>query len=171
MTELVNDPWIVFGCKLSEEFFTNHRDTMPEDPYDVWRKNEINYFLFAFTLWAARQKFRIKKGVEFEIRAVKYLGNVKRNLNDSVQIGNYSDDEIFSYDVYKDREKEYTSLLTKGSSSIFGAIVGSIFQPACKAFVLHSCKRYIFSERDLVKIFHPWLIEKGMEFDKNIPYT
>jgi hypothetical protein len=68
------------------------------------------------------------------------------------------------------REQEYLSLLMKGSGSLFSAITGSPFKQACKSFISYSSKRYIFSESDLVKIMHPWVLEKGMEFDKKIDF-
>ncbi|MCD4720422.1 MAG: hypothetical protein K8S13_11275 [Desulfobacula sp.] len=170
MTEWVDDPWIGFGCEMAEEFFSNHRETIPEDPHNVWDENEIGYFCFAFALWAAQSKFKLKKGTVFNDRALQYCANVESAMNDSEQIEG-DDSEKSNCDVYKIREQEYVSLLMKGSGSLFGAITGSPFKRACKSFVSHACKRYIFSERDLVKIIHPWLVEKGMEFDKKIDFT
>jgi len=110
-----------------------------------------------------------KKGEASNNRVLEYRANVEGAMNDSEQIeGN--DTEESGYDLYKIREQEYLSLLMKGSGSLFGAITGSPFKQACKSFVSHACKRYIFSEKDLVKIIHPWLIEKGMQFDKKIDF-
>lgn len=168
MSDWVDDPWIEFGCNMGEEFFKNHRETMPEDPHNVWKENEIGYFCFAFTLWAAQSKFNLKKRATFNDRALQYRANVAKATNASEQIEDF---EKLNYDDYRIREKEYMSLLNKGSGSLFGFITGSIFKPASKLFVSYACKRYIFSERDLVKIIHPWLVEKGIEFDNNIDFT
>lgn len=163
MTEWIDDPWIEFACdEMLEEFIRNHRQTMPEDPLSVWKESEIGYFCFSFTLWAAQSKFKLKKGNLFNERVSEYRANVKAGMKDSEQ-SNYS--------VYEIREKEYVSLLMKGTGSLFGVISGSPFKQACKAFVENACKRYIFSARDLVNIIHPWLIEKGMAFDQKINFT
>ncbi|MEA2039712.1 MAG: hypothetical protein U9N82_07740 [Thermodesulfobacteriota bacterium] len=173
MDEWVDDPWIDFASEMMEEFFSNHRETMPEDPYNVWDGNEISYFCLAFAFWAAQLKFKLNKGTAFNNRALQYRANVESGIsamNNPEQIER-DDNEKSSYNVYKMREQEYVSLLMKGSGSLFGAITGSIFKQACKSFVSHACKRYIFAARDLVKIIHPWLIEKGMEFNKKINFT
>jgi hypothetical protein len=68
---------------MAEEFFSNHRQTMPEDPHDVWYETEIGYFCFAFVLWAAQSKFKLKKGTAFNARAIEYRANVKRAMTDS----------------------------------------------------------------------------------------
>ena len=170
MTEWVDDPWIGFGCEMAEDFFSNHRETMPEDPHNIWDENEIGYFCFAFALWAAQSKFKLKKRTDFNDRALQYRANVECAMDDSGFIG-LDDSEKSNYDVYKKREQEYVSLLMKGSGSLFSAIILSPFKRACKSFVSYACKRYIFSESDLVKIIHPWLVEKRMEFDKKIAFT
>jgi hypothetical protein len=35
------DPWIIGASEMAEEFFQNHRATMPEDPHDIWDDNEV----------------------------------------------------------------------------------------------------------------------------------
>jgi len=170
MVNWTDDPWIGFACEMGEEFFRKHRETMPENPHNVWNENEISYFCFSFTLWAAQSKFKLKKSMDFTNRASQYDQNVNQAMNTSENIDGENSNKS-NYNEYKKREQEYISLLMKGSSSLFSTITGSIFKKACKAFVSHACKRYIFSARDLVKIIHPWLIEKGMEFDQKIDFT
>jgi len=170
MMDWIDDPWIGFAAEMAEDFFRNHKETMPEDPHRVWDENEVGYFCFAFAFWAAQSKFKFKKGAAFNDRARQYNANVERGMNDNEYM-EQDDSENANYDVYKARKEEYVALLTKGTSSFFAAITRSPFKRACKAFVSHACKRYIFSESDLVKIIHPWLLEKGMEFDKKIDYA
>ena len=83
----------------------------------------------------------------FDERVSEYRENLKACMKDSADQSNYS--------VYEIREKEYLSLLIKGTGSLFGVISGSPFKQACKAFVENACKRYIFSAKDLVNIIHP----------------
>jgi hypothetical protein len=161
--EWIDDPWIEFACdEMMEEFIKNHGATMPEDPLNVWKESEIGYFCFSFTLWAAEAKFKLKRGSSFSERVSEYRANVKVGMKDS---------EESNYSVYEQREAEYISLLKKGTRSIWGTISGSPFKQACRAFVGNACKRYIFSEKDLVKIISPWLIEKGMSFDRKVGFS
>lgn len=162
MTEWIDDPWIEFAVEeMLEEFIRNHRQTMPEAPLSVWKEPELGYFFFSFTLWASQSKFKMKYANLYNERVVEYHDNIKVSMKDSNQ-SNYS--------VYEIREKEYLSLLTKGTGSLLGAISGAPFKPACKVFVDNSCARYVFSARDLVNIIHPWLIEKGMAFDQRVNF-
>ena len=172
MSEWNDDPWIQFGNEIGEEFYSYHRETTPEDPHDVWDENEVTYFFFAFTLWAAQSKFKLKQGSIFNDRATEYSVNVKKLIECCVQNPIEGDDsEDLDYNIYKIREQEYVPLLMKGSSSIFSTISASQFKQALKSFLSHTCKRYIFSEKDLVKIINGWLIQKGMKFDKKIDFT
>lgn len=160
MSEWIDDTWLEFAIdEMLEEFLKNHSQTMPENPLNVWKETELGYFCFAFTLWAAQSKFKMKNANIFNERVEEYHENLKASMKDSDQE---------NYSAYEIREKEYLALLTKGASSLFGAISGSPFKPACKALVENACKRYIFSAKDLVNIIHPWLIEKGMAFDQRI---
>jgi len=157
------DPWIIFSGEMAEEFFRRHRETMPENPHDVWDSNEVLFFCYAFGLGAARFNFKAKNRASFSQREARYIDFFR-------QMDGARDESGGLGDLFWKRFYEYSSLLDKGTGSFFSALTGSVFKPACKAFVSNSCKRYIFSHKDLVGIISPWLTEKSMEFDKNVAF-
>jgi hypothetical protein len=63
--EWYEDRWVEAASEMVEGFFQNHRDTMPEDPHDVWDENEVGYFMFSFLLWSAQTKFGLKHDKDF----------------------------------------------------------------------------------------------------------
>ncbi len=169
MAEWYEDPWIEKAGEMGEEFFQNHRATMPEDPHDVWNDNEIEYFSFAFVLWSAQTKFKLKHGSQFLPRAQQYRMNIKVCMEESPKGWEEENDIVHAdFETYLNREKIYIPALMKSSASLFKTLTGSTMKEATKLFLNNACKRFIFSENDLVKIIAPWLIDKNVEFQKNL---
>jgi hypothetical protein len=167
--EWYEDPWIETASEMAEEFFQNHRENMPEDPHEVWDENEVGYFMFSFLLWNAQTKFGLKQGEDFVKRAEQYRRNIQVSYEDSKK--GWVDDSIIEHPDYSDylsREQEYVPTLMKSSASPLKSLTGSIMQPVCKLFLDKACKRFVFSERDFVKTISPWLMDKHIEFEKNL---
>ncbi|MFH2218351.1 MAG: hypothetical protein ABII68_01665 [Pseudomonadota bacterium] len=171
MSDWFEDPWIKFALNMGEDFFRYHNENLPEEAEHVWNENEFVYFCYAFTLYAARLKFERKMGKAFSDREAQYKENIKKEMDYTAQNPIEGLDlEKANYSVYKKREQEYLSLLFKGSGSILSTISMSPFKKACKPFVSYSCKRYIFPGKELIKIVHSWLVEKGIDFEKRIDF-
>ena len=175
MNEFHEDTWLSKAFEMAEEFFEMHRETMPEDPHDVWKENETIYFTLSFVLWSARTKFELRYGKQFLERANQYRKNVKAFIEmpelsadhwvDGV-IPDEDEDEICEYETYLAREKIYIPVLTKSSSNLLKTITGSNMKNASKVFVDSACKQFVFSANDLVKIIGHWLIDKNVEFQR-----
>ena len=158
--QLYEDPWFAFQGQMAEDFFKYHRDNMPENPHDVWKIEEVMKFCYAFTLFAAEMKFKRKHAATFLNREMMYKSILMVPLDQdgsgetlSCILGGY---------------EQYVQSFKSGFSSIFSAITKGVYKPACKIFVNNACKRYIFSERDMVKIVTYWITDKNMEFDKTV---
>ena len=86
MSEWIDDTWLEFAIdEMLEEFLKNHSQTMPENPLNVWKETELGYFCFAFTLWAAQSKFKMKNANIFNERVEEYHENLKASMKDSDQ--------------------------------------------------------------------------------------
>ena len=166
------DPWIEKAGKMVEAFFQLHRDTMPEDPYANWDENEVVYFMLSFVLWNARIKFRLKDRKFFLARAEQYRQNIQSSFEEG--FGAWVDGSSLSledYETYLSRENEYMSALMKSSPSLFKSIAGSTMKAGCNLFIDNACKRYVFSKKDFVKIISPWLVNKNIEFWRDLRFS
>jgi len=162
MDDWYEDSWIDKANEMGEEFFRNHRDTTPEDPHDVWEENEITYFMYFFVLWSAQTKFRLKDKKRFLARAKRYRQNIQISFEEAPEGWADTSDMTFAdYETYLSREKEYMSVL-------FKTLTSSAMKAACKLFIDNACKRYIFSEKDLIKIITSWLVNKNIEFQRDL---
>lgn len=166
----LDDKWIESSSNIIEAFYKYHRKFLPENPHDVWDEEEIGYFLFSFTLWSAQTKFKLKHKNQFLERASMYRKNI-------VALSDYSpnnedfvapESDTFDYSTYLKREQEYLSLLMSSSASLFKTILGSTMKPALRVFLGYACKRFVYSEKDLISIFSKWLNQKHMENMENL---
>ena len=165
------DSWIIGASEMAGEFFQNHRATMPEDPHDIWDDNEVGYFTFAFVLWSAQTKFKLKYGEQFLERVEQYRQNVRTCIKKSAN--GWEDDPDVSHMDYAtclNREKLYVPVLMKSSTRLLKALTGLTMEAACKAFIDLACKRFIFSQNNLIKIISPWLVGKNIEFQRDLEF-
>jgi hypothetical protein len=171
ITPWLGDPWIQFAVNMWAEFCKKHEETLPMHPRQAWNMVELGHFCFAFTVWAAQQKFIRKAAPTFGGRTEMYRTHVPSVFEDIVN-EDAPQDEILSatFDIYLERETEYVFLLTKGAGSIFHVLGGSTFKLASHALVLHTCRHYVYSKDALVKVICPWLLEKGIEFKQEVQY-
>lgn len=106
------DPWIIFSGEMAEEFFRRHRETMPENPHDIWDSNEVLFFCYAFGLGAARFNFKAKNRASFPQREARYI--------DFFRQMDWARDESRGLGVlFWKRFYEYSSLFDKGTDSFF----------------------------------------------------
>ena len=165
------DPWIEKATEMGEGFFQHHRDTLPEDPHDVWDENEVIYFMFSFVLWNARIKFSLKDRKLFYTRAKQYRQNIVFSFEEGFK--GWVDESSVSledYEKYLNREKEYMSALMKSSPSLFKTLTRATMKAACKLFIDNACKRCMFPEKDLIKIISPWLVDKNIESWRDLEF-
>ena len=102
-------------------------------------------------------------------RAEQYRQNVKSSFEDESR--GWEDESSFEfgdYETYLRREKEYMTILMKCSPSLAKTITRSSMKAACKSFIDNSCKRYVFSKKDFVRIISPWLVNKNIEFQRDL---
>jgi len=178
MNDWYEDTWLLKALEMGEEFYGMHRETMPEDPHDVWKENEIGYFTNCFVLWSARTKFELKHGKQFLERANQYRKNIKacierpESADDWVDgvIPDKEEDEYYEYQTYLAREKIYIPVLMRSSASLLKTITGSNMKKACKIFIDNACKEYVFSANDLARIIGHWLIDKNVEFQRYLEF-
>ena len=168
MIDWFEDPWVMTALNMGEDFFQNHRETMPENPHNVWDEDETTYFVLTFFLWSAQTKFRLKFGDRFYERVEQYRNNIYACFSRMDDFETEKELSQADYDLYLEREKLYLPILMKSNASLLKTLTGSTMKEACKVFVNKACKRYIFSERDLVKIISPWLFNKNIEFQSSI---
>jgi len=133
------------------EFVGNHMKTMPEDVGDVWNLQEVEFFAISLASNNA------------------YMADINKFspyafLND-ILIPILSEGETIDFDLLEKRYFQYFALFRKGSSSFLRVLMLSCLKPAVEFLVENSCKKYIFSYRDLVKVLHPWVREKHIECD------
>jgi len=175
MKDWFEDPWLCKAAEMSEEFADYHYKSMPEDPHEVWEETELGYFMDAFLLWNAQTKFKLKREYKdrFDIRVEAFHENIRAAIADSLETQDhlFDDDAVRpNFTEYLEREKQYMDRLMKASSSIFRAASMSIMNPACNLFLDKACKRFIFSRRDLTKIIGRWLLDKGVEIEKELEF-
>ena len=136
MNDLFDEPWITQSGEMAEEFFQNHRATMPEDPHNVQDQTELVYFMWAFVFWSAQTKFKLKYRKKFLIRAEQFRKNIESALNEP---RDFWEDDIDlhqgDYATYLKREKLYVSILMKSTSSFFKTLTGSTMKEAVKALL------------------------------------
>ena len=158
----MDDPWVVFAGEMAEEFFRNHRETMPEDPHAVWNVEEVVVFCLAASLAGAKFNWAASRRESFIARENQLLSDLYSHAKQG------SGDEIV---LLRDRLTEYDRLFSKGANSFFSAITGSICKKAARAFVEHACKRYIYPEHMLVAGVDSWLVSKWREMDKTVAWS
>jgi hypothetical protein len=154
MTEELQDVWLLFGLNMAQDFNHYHQETMPEDFENVWDVDELLYFCIAFVLWAAKTKFINMQRIELKNRADLYRMNLALTL-DAYDETHKGSEGTFDYDDYLVRELEYVTLFDKGSRSLLRVVSLSALKPACESMVSHTCKRYVFSQKELLKFRTP----------------
>jgi hypothetical protein len=170
MTELLEDPWVKFGVTMVHDFSKYHQKTMPENFENVWDVAEIFYFCFAFVLWAAQTKFTSVKSEDLVNRAHRYRMCLSVTM-DAIMDAIDDSKELFDYDVYVVRELEYFTEFNQASRSLFRVVSLSALKPGCKFMVSKTCKRPIFSQKELVKRVNYWLTDKMLEFDRTVDFS
>jgi hypothetical protein len=164
-----DDPWIAEAGGITEEFFQNHRETMPEDPHEVWDENEVSYFAYSFVLWGAQTKFKLRHEKEFLARADEYRQNIQSFIDVSAR--GWADESkvtLPNYSTYLQRESVYLPSLMKSSASLLRTVTGITMRDPCKLFLENACKRFIYSESDFAKIIGPWLVEKNIDLQRRL---
>lgn len=170
MTEELQDAWILFGLNMVQDFAHYHQETMPEDFENVWDSVEIFYFCLSFVLWASKTKFMNMQRMELKNRADLYRMYLSLTM-DALNETHEGSDSPFDYDNYVVRELEYVTEFDKGSRSLLRVASLSALKPGCKSMVSNTCRRYVFSQKELVKRVNYWLTDKLLQFNNTVNFA
>lgn len=170
MADWFEDSWIRMAGEMVEEFCDYHNSALPEVAHEVWELTELEYFFDAFIIWNAKTSFELRYKEKFNQRMALFRENIRIGIEDNLKEQHlYDEDDVKpDFAIYLKREELYVNELMKSSSSIFKTITGSIIKNACNSLLNNACKRFVFSRKDLTKILSNWLLDKGVEIQRQL---
>ena len=167
MNNFLQDSWVQFGMEISGEF-SLFVEPLLVHSNKTSKPEEIDYFCFSITLWAAKIKFKFNKQYknDYEDRVQIYL----RKLKDCFEMEEEQSAYKLEYRVFINRKDMYFDLFESGTSSILKMFSGNTYLPSVERFIEHAFLESTAVKRHYGKVLSKWTFEKAFDFDQSISF-